>query len=173
MIMDPKQAPVNDAGRYVGRPRLLFMVIFLSFFFGVQSLLSGLPGLALLAFSRDQEMLQRLLESTAFSAGRLAGLFVYQLAFSLVVLPAAYFLLSQQRESARRILKAVFAVDVFLFLVILLYYRNIQYRPPNAEQFYYDVFCTILEIVLIICLSHRSIVDLTRGRPSRDARAGS
>ena len=164
--MDPRQTPVSGADHYVGRPRLLFAVVFLSFFFGIQNLMSALPGLVFLGFSRKPEHLNRLVETTAFSPALLAALFVYQLVFALTVLVAAYSLLTQVRESARRVLGTMFALDVFLFLGVVLYYRHLQFRPPSAEQFYYDVFCTFLEIGLVVCLSHASIVKLTQARPT-------
>lgn len=168
--MEPRQTPVNGANHSIGRSRLLFAVIFLSFFFGIQSLTSGLPGVVFLGFSRNPEHLNRLVETTAFSPVLLATLFIYQLVFGLTVLVAAYFLLIRPRESARRVLGIMFAVDVFLFLGVALYYRHLQFQPPSAEQFYYDVFCTFLEIVLVVCLSHASIVGLTQAGPRSNAR---
>lgn len=168
--MDLKQTPDSGEDRLGGRPRLLFVVLFLSFFLGIQSLMSALPGLVFLGFSRDAEPLNRLVETTALSPALLGVLFVYQLFFGVIVLGAAYFLLAQAREGARRVLGAVFAMDVFLFLGITLYYRHIQFQPPSAELFYYDAFCTLMEIGLVVCLSHSSIISLTQARPASDSR---
>lgn len=169
MKAEPGQSPRSDTGGHAGRPRLLFAVVFLSFFLGMQGLMSGLPGLVFLGFSREPEYLSRLVEATAFSPAMLAVLFVYQVILSLVVLASAYYLLTRTRDGARRVLASMFAVDVFLFLAVALYYRHLQFRPPSAEQFYYDVFCTFLEIVLVVSLSHSSIVRLTRARPTTHA----
>ncbi|HEQ60428.1 MAG TPA: hypothetical protein ENN74_02345, partial [Firmicutes bacterium] len=65
--MDLKQTPDSGEDRLGGRPRLLFVVLFLSFFLGIQSLMSALPGLVFLGFSRDPEPLNRLVETTALS----------------------------------------------------------------------------------------------------------
>lgn len=167
--MEPRHSPHSDTVRGLGRPRLLLTVVFLSFFLGLQGLMSGLPGLVFLGSSPDEEHLKRLVEAMAFSPAQLAVLFAYQVVWSLTVLAAAYSLLNRARESARRVLATVFAVDVFLFLALLLYYRHLQFRPPNAEAFYYEVLCIMLEIGLVVSLSHASIVRLTRARSTPHA----
>lgn len=167
--MDPRHSPSDRAEKYARRPGLLFVVVFFSFFLGMQTLLYALPALFVLGFMRGAEDLQQWLEQSAFTQGQLILLVVFQLVFSLVVLVSSYYLLTRLRERYRRILGIVLAADVLLFLLIALYYRHVQHRPTDGEQFYYDVFCTFIEIGLIIALSHPSIVGLTRPQAGEEA----
>lgn len=116
------------------------------------------------------ELRQRLMDDTIFTPDQLTALLVYQLIFSAILVFCSYFLLVRAREPFRKILKGTFTVDVFLSLAILVYFRKLGYRPPNAQQFYFEVVWLLFEILLIICLSHPILVHLNRRGP--DSRSG-
>jgi hypothetical protein len=161
---------VNESESAPIRPRLLFIVCLFSFFRGIQSLLEGLESLIVLIDPAHSELREMLLDKTIFMPDQLTALLIYQLVFSSLLIFCAYLLLMRAREPFRKILKGAFMVDVFLSLAILVYFRNQGYRPPNAQQFYLEVVWLLFEILLIICLSHPILVDLTR--PPSDSRPG-
>ena len=154
------------------RPRLLFIITFFSFFVGIQMLMVSFQVLGVLLFSGHAQSLEDLRESTVFTQSQLVLYVLYQIGFSLVLLASAYVLLFQLKEGARRILKGTYIVDVFLFLGILLYYSHLEYRPPDRDVFYTEVFSKMFEILLIICLSHPMIIESTQARLRRDSDRG-
>ncbi len=165
-----KDRLVNERESAPVRPRLLFIVCFFSFFRGIQSFLEGLQALIILIDPIHSELRETLLDKTIFTPDQLTTLLIYQLAFSLFLIFCSYFLLIRAREPFRKILKGTLMLDVFLSLAILVYFRNLGYRPPDAQQFYLEVVWLLFEILLIICLSHPILVDLTRR--GSDSRSG-
>lgn len=155
---------MDDDRRSPSRPALLLLATFLAFFLGLQAILDSVWAIKILVLPQSEDLRNELLDSTAFSLQILSLLLAYQLISGLLITLSAYFLLTQLRESARWLLKVICSVDVLLSLAILLYYWRVEYRPPSPQLFYYNVVCTMLEIGVIVFLSHASIVGLTQGQ---------
>jgi hypothetical protein len=158
----------NRADEPEGRPRLLFLVVFLAFFLGFQTLMDSLALARLIVLPDQTAKLEQLYSNPVFTRTQIHLLIGYQIFFGASVLLTAYLLLSRMDPRARKFLKGIFAIDVFLFIAVALRYAQFDYRPPSAEKFYYDVFCTLLEVFLIICLSHPSLQNIPGPEPEDD-----
>lgn len=159
---------MNQSEKYPVRSRLLFFVAFFSFFLGVQSLMNALSVMAALASSKGTEVRQELLQDPVFTYVEIELLLLYQLTFSIILLVSAYLILVRLNDRFRQLLKAAYAVDVFVFLAILIFYSHLAYRPPDRDVFYYQVFHTMMEILMIICLSHPSVLHATQASQKAD-----
>jgi hypothetical protein len=153
----------------VQKPRLFYLVVFFSFFFGMLSFMDSVTFFTLYFSPQQSEIIHQLLEGTIFTKPQILGLSTYQLLCSLGILWTTWLLLAKHSEFGRKALKTLYIIDVFLFVAILFYYYQLQYKPPDPDAFYYSVASTLFEILLIICISHPSMIQLTQTTPGENS----
>jgi len=155
----------------VGRPWSMTALILLSFYVGIETLLSNALAMVSILSEKDPRVLQEIRSASPFSSEMEMLLITYCLVVGVLLVVFTYLLMIREQDIYRRLIKGILAVDVFAFLGQISYFYHVGFQHPNAQLYYSAVFLTLLEVFLIIGLSHPGIIRYCQSRnhpPSQD-----